>query len=301
MPVMSMNELKEELLKPTVKNVILDTDAYNEIDDQYAIAYAMLSSERVNLLSINAAPFLNSRSTSAGDGMEKSYNEIFNIMKLVNPDAKIPVYRGSTEFMTDVKVPVESDAADNIINTVMNSKELVYIVAIGAITNVASAIVKCPEIAEKAVVIWLGGHAIHWQDTKEFNLRQDIPAAQVIFNSGVAFVQIPCSGVCTEFSTTIPELCYYLEGKNDLCDYLLKISKAYNQKDVPAWSKIVWDVTAVAAIVKPEAEDMVIIPTPYVTCDGRYAFDGARHPYIYVRRIKRDPLYADLFAKLANK
>ena len=301
MPVMTMQELKQELLSDSVKNIILDTDAYNEIDDQYAIAYAMLSKNRVNLLSINAAPFLNSRSTSAGDGMEKSYNEIFHIMKLVDENANIPVYRGSTEFMTDVKVPVESEAADNIINTVMNSKELVYIVAVGAITNVASAIVKCPEIAEKAVVIWLGGHALHWQDTKEFNLKQDIPAAQVIFDSGIAFVQIPCNGVCTEFLTSVPELNYYLAGKNALCDYLLEITAAYNRKGVPAWSKVVWDVTAVAAIVRPDTEDMVVIPTPYVTSDGRYAFDGARHPYIYVRRIKRDPLYADLFKKLAEK
>ena len=300
MPVMSMQELKAELLRPTVKNVILDTDAYNEIDDQYAIAYSMLSPDRVNLLSINAAPFLNSRSTSAGDGMEKSYNEIFRIMKLVDPEAKIPVYRGSTAFMTDVKVPVESEAADNIINTVMNSKELVYIVALGAITNVASALVKCPEIADKAVLIWLGGHALHWQDTKEFNLRQDVPAAQVVFNSGIAFVQIPCNGVCTEFVTTIPEVDYYLKGKNALCDYLAEITASYT-KNPYGWSKIIWDVTAVAAIVKPEAEDMVIIPTPYVTPDARYAFDDARHHYIYVRRLRRDPIYADLFRKLSEK
>ena len=300
MPVMSMQELKAELLRPTVKNIILDTDAYNEIDDQYTIAYAMLSPERVNLLSINAAPFLNSRSTSAGDGMEKSYNEIFRIMKLVDPEANIPVYRGSTAFMTDVKVPVESEAADNIINTVMNSDELVYIVAIGAITNVASALVKCPEIADKAVLIWLGGHALHWQDTKEFNLRQDVPAAQVVFNSGIAFVQIPCNGVCTEFVTTIPEVDYYLKGKNALCDYLAEITASYT-KNPYGWSKIIWDVTAIAAIVKPEAEDMVIIPTPYVTPDARYAFDDARHHYIYVRRLRRDPIYADLFRKLSEK
>lgn len=300
MAVMSMQELKQALAAPTVKNVILDTDAYNEIDDQYAIAYTMLSPDRVKLLSINAAPFLNSRSTSAGEGMEKSYNEIFRIMKMVDPKADIPVYRGSTDFMTDVKVPVESDAADNIIRTVMNSEELVYIVAIGAITNVASAIVKCPEIAERAVVVWLGGHALHWKDTKEFNLRQDIPAAQVVFNSGIALVQIPCMGVCSEFHTSIPEINYYLKGKNELCDYLAEITAAYT-KNPYCWSKVVWDVTAVAALVKPETEDMVIIPTPYVTPDGRYAFDDARHPFIYVRYIKRDPLYADLFRKLSEK
>ena len=203
---MTMEALKAALHDGTVKNIILDTDCYNEIDDQFALAYAMLSPDKVKLLSINAAPFLNSRSTSAADGMEKSYQEIFKIMKLVDPNADIPVYRGSTAFLTDKNTPVESPACDNIINTVMNSDELVYIVAVGAITNVASAIIKCPELVNRTVVIWLGGHALHWQDTKEFNLRQDIPAAQVILDSGVPFVQIPCSGVCTEFLTSIPEL-----------------------------------------------------------------------------------------------
>ena len=295
-----MKSLIAEFKNNTVKNVILDTDCYNEIDDQFALAYMMLSPDKINLLSVNAAPFLNSRSTSAGDGMEKSYNEIFNIMKLVDPSAKIPVYRGSTEFMKNKETPVESEAADNIINTVMNSEETVYIVAIGAITNVASAIVKCPEIAKRAVLIWLGGHALNWPDTKEFNLRQDIPAAQVVFDCGIPLVQIPCNGVCTEFLTTVPELQYYLGGKNELCDYLVNIVSGYT-KNPFGWSKVVWDVTAAAVLIKPEALDMVVIPTPYVTSDCRYAFDDARHHYVYVRRIRRDPIYADLFNKLANK
>lgn len=283
-----------------IKNVIFDTDCYNEIDDQFALAYLMLSKDKVNLLSVNAAPFLNSRSVSAADGMEKSYNEIFNIMKLVDPDAKIPAYRGSKRFMTSCDDIVESEAVENIINTVMNTEETVYIVAVGAITNVASAIVKCPEIVNRAVVIWLGGHALHWQDTKEFNLRQDIPGAQVLFDSKIPLIQIPCNGVCTEFSTTIPELEYYLAGKNELCDYLVNIVKGYT-KNPYGWSKIVWDVTAAAVLTKPEALDMVTIPAPYVTSDCRYAFDTARHHYVYVRRIRRDPIYADLFSKLANK
>ena len=298
--MMNMETLKVALHDGTVKKIILDTDTYNEIDDQFALAYAMLSKDKVELLSINAAPFLNSRSTSAADGMEKSYNEIFRIMKLVDPDADIPVYRGSTSFLTNKETPVESPACDNIINTVMNSDDLVYIVAVGAITNVASAIIKCPEIVNRTVVIWLGGHALHWQDTREFNLKQDVAAAQIVLDSGVPFVQIPCNGVCTEFSTTIPELEYYLRGKNDLCDYLVDIVRSYTKKPY-GWSKVVWDVTAVAALVEPKALDMVIIPTPILTDDCHYAKDDARHPYIYVRRIRRDPLYADLFEKLANK
>ena len=297
---MTMEALKAALHDGTKKKIILDTDTYNEIDDQFALAYAMLSPDKVELLSVNAAPFLNSRSTSAADGMEKSYNEIFRIMKLVDPEANIPVYRGSDAFLTNKETPVESPACDNIINTVMNSDELVYIVAVGAITNVASAIIKCPEIVNRMVVIWLGGHALHWQDTREFNLKQDVAAAQIVLDSKVPFVQIPCNGVCTEFLTTIPELEYYLRGKNDLCDYLVDIVSSYTKKPY-GWSKVVWDVTAVAAIVEPKALDMVIIPTPILTSDCHYAKDDARHPYIYVRRIRRDPIYADMFEKLANK
>lgn len=284
------------------KSIILDTDTYNEVDDQFTVAYAMLSPDKINLLSVNAAPFLNSRSISAADGMEQSYKEIFKIMNLTDPELakKIPVYRGSERFMTAKYDFVPSEACENIIRTVMNSEETVYIVAIGAITNVASALLKCPEIAKKAVLVWLGGHALHWPDTKEFNLRQDIPGAQVVFDSGIALYQIPCNGVCSQFITSIPEVEYYLRGKNALCDYLCDIVRSY-PKDSFAWSKVIWDVTAIGAFTVPEAEDCVVMPRPYVTGDGLYAFDAARDPYMYVRRIRRDPLYADLFRKLASK
>ncbi|MBQ9080514.1 MAG: nucleoside hydrolase [Clostridia bacterium] len=295
-----MHKILDEIKSASVKNIILDTDTYNEIDDQFALAYAMLSPERIKVLSVNAAPFLNSRSTSPADGMMKSYNEIANIMKLVDPDAMIPYYKGSERFLTDKSKPVESEAADNIINTVMNSDERVYIVAIGAITNVASAIIKCPEIASKTVLIWLGGHAFTYKDTKEFNLYQDVMSAQVVFDSGIPLVQIPCNGVCSEFRTTIPELEYYLRGKNDLCDYLVDIVSSYAQKPY-GWSKVVWDVTAVAVLTQPAALSYAIVPRPYVTSEFRYAFDMQREHYIYVNKLSRDQIFADLFKKLSNK
>ncbi len=295
-----MIKILKDIKSDSVKNIILDTDTYNEIDDQFALAYAMLSPERINLLSVNAAPFLNSRSTDAGDGMMKSYNEIGRIMHLVDPNAKIPYYKGSDRFLADKKVPVESEAVDNIINTVMNSDEFVYIVALGAITNIASAIIKCPEIVNKTAVIWLGGHALTYKDTNEFNLRQDVLSTQVVFDSGIPLIQIPCNGVCTEFVTTIPELEYYLRGKNDLCDYLVDIVRSYT-KNPYGWSKVVWDVTAVAVLVKPEALSYSIIPRPYVTSDVKYAFNSERDQYIYVHRLSRDPIFADMFRKLSNK
>lgn len=295
-----MQNLMQTLKDGKVKKMILDTDVYNEIDDLYALAYAMLSSDKVELLAITAAPYFNSRSTSPADGMEKSYQEALRVRGLVDKNSDIPVYRGSTVYLPSKTEPVESEAADAIIRLVKESDETVYIVAIGAITNVASALIKAPEIAEKAVVVWLGGNALHWKNNKEFNLYQDIPGAQVLFDSKVPLVQIPCSGVCSEFRTTIPELAYYMEGKNELCDYLLQFTKDYMKPGAECWSKVIWDVTAVAALVRPDTLDMIEIPRPIITDNSNYATDWARPHYIYVRHINRDKLFADLFRKLAS-
>ena len=280
------------------KKIILDTDTYNEVDDQFALAWALLS-KKVKLLSVNAAPFKNNRSTSAKDGMEKSYNEILRIMKLMGKEKAVPVYKGSTEWLSDKNTPVKSDAAKNIVKTVMGSKERVYIVAIGAITNVASAILMQPEIVEKACVVWLGGHAHHWQHSREFNMVQDIKSAQVIFDSQIPLIQIPCCGVCDHLSTTVPELEYYLRGKGKICDYLTDIVRSYGENK-PCWSKVIWDISAIAALALPEALDMAVIPTPMVSSNSCYSFDCARHHMIYVRSLNRDRIFAELFPLLAD-
>ncbi len=280
-------------------NIILDTDAYNEVDDQFCIAYCMRATDRINLLSINAAPFLNQRSESPGDGMEKSYNEIFKVMKLVDPNASIPVYRGSEAFLTDKNTPVESEAVENIFQTVKNSEEPVIIVAIGAITNVASAIIKYPELVNKTAVVWLGGTALHWPTAYEFNLQQDIPGAQVLFDCGIPLLQIPCAGVCTEFVTSVPELTYHIGGKNPLCDYLLQnVAEECACYSTPVAGRIIWDVTAAATLICPRYCDIVEIPRPLLTSDCHYAHDQARPHYLYVRRLNRDCIYNDLFQKL---
>ena len=295
--------LIETLLDGKKKSVILDTDTYNEVDDQYALAYAMLSPDKVNLLAITAAPFKNSRAKAPGEGMEMSYNEAFRIRALVDERSEVPIYRGSTTYLPDKNTPVVSEAAETIVRLARESKELLYVVAIGAITNVASALLLAPDIAEKIVVIWLGGTALHWHHNHEFNLFQDVPAAQVVFENAKNFVQIPCAGVCTEFATSIPELQYHLSGKNALCDYLLELTAGYHKvhENTAVWSKVIWDVTALAAIVAPETLSMVQMPRPIVTDSENYAFDNGRPHYVYVRRIYRDKLYADLFQKLANK
>lgn len=281
-----------------IKKVILDTDTYNEVDDQFAVAYAMLC-DKIDLLSLNAAPFHNNRSTSAEDGMEKSYNEIVNITNLINPNHKIPIYKGAKTYLPDKNTPIESPAADNIINTALASDERVYIVAIGAITNVASAIIKCPDIINKIVVVWLGGHAWTSPYLREFNMVQDVPAAQVVFDSKVPFVQLPAMGVTSDLTISIPELEYYLRGKNKLCDYLTDIVIGYTNNPF-CWSKVIWDIGTIACLAIPEHVRLNVVPAPVLTRETTYWMDYSRHHMIYAEHLNRDAIFRHLFNILIN-
>ena len=286
-------------------DVILDTDAYNEIDDQYAIAYMIHSSDRIAIKGICAAPFYNDLSDSPEDGMIRSYHEIIKLLKLANrEDLCNRVYKGSVNYLDSEDSPQISNAASfmaDIANSYSPEHPL-YIVSIGAITNVASALLMNPAMKDNTVVVWLGGHAHQLPKTDEFNMRQDIAAARVVFDSGVPLVQIPCCGVVDRFTISKQELEFWLLGKNKLADYLARntIQAAEKYASGWPWTRVIWDVTAVAWLLNDGNRFMLdeLRPAPIPEYDGRYAFDNTRHFIKYVTHINRDILFHDLFQKL---
>lgn len=288
-------------------DVILDTDAYNEIDDQFAIGFMLKNPEKFNVKGICAAPFRNERSVSPEDGMEKSYDEILKLLDLMDmEDMKKNVYKGSRTFMTDENTPVESEAAEFMASLAneYSPEHPLYIVAIAAITNVASALLKNPAMKENCVVVWLGGHAKHEPSgAREFNMFQDIAGARVLFGSGMPIAQLPCNGVVDAFATTGPELTYWLKGKNKLCDYLLEntVREAESYAKGKPWSRPIWDVTAVAWLMNKHWDYMreMVIPAPLPQYDGHYSFEEYRPQIKYVCRINRDRLFEELFRVLS--
>ena len=296
--------IKNLLVPQGSVDVVLDTDAYNELDDAFAISYLLKSKEKLNTKAIYAAPFFNSNSESPKDGMEKSYDEIFKLLSLL--DEKVDVFKGSEKYLDNENTPVISPAAQDLAERVKNysPQNPLYVVAIGAITNIASAILLNPEVAKNSVVIWLGGHALHYHHTKEFNMYQDVAAARVVMQSGVTFVQLPCMGVVSAFTVSKPELEFWLKGKNALADYLAEntIKEADSYAEGTAWTRPIWDVTAVAWLLNDSERFMEsrIIPTPIPTYDNLYATDFNNYPMRYVYNIKRDALMTDLFRKLTK-
>lgn len=283
-------------------DVILDTDAFNEVDDQFAISYLLRSADKLNTKAIYAAPFLNEKSESPLDGMEKSYREILKLLKLLGEEK--PVFKGSGEYLPDEHTPVISPAAEDLAKRAAeySPEHPLYVVAIGAITNIASAILLEPKVAENTVVIWLGGHARHYHDTYEFNLYQDIAAGRVVMGSGVPFIQLPCMGVVDKFALSGPELDAWLAGKNKLCDYLVAVTKQHavdhHHYGGNCWSKVIWDVTAVAWLVDKRFVMTRVLPVRLPGYDHRYEQTEQEHLMAYVYNIDRNRLMKDLVEKL---
>jgi len=299
-PILSTYLRLARLTAPTGPvRMVLDTDTYNEIDDQFALVWALLSPEKLAMQAIYAAPFHNARSNGPGDGMERSYDEIYRLLDRLPGVYSGPVLRGSAEFMQAAERPVESDAAADLVERAMaaSDDDPLYVVAIGAPTNVSSALLLEPRIVEKIVLVWLGGQPTFWPTAREFNLRQDIHASRLLFDSGVPFVMLPCATVASHLLATVPELEAYVAGRGAIGDFLVETFKGYSA-DHFGWSKEIWDLAPIAWLLNSEWTPSVLEHSPILTDQITWSIDRSRHLMRIATGVRRNPIFADLFRKL---
>jgi inosine-uridine nucleoside N-ribohydrolase len=282
---------------PALRRVVLDTDTYNEVDDQFALAHLLLSPDRVALEAVHAAPFFNSRSTGPADGMEKSYEEILRVIDLVNPAARPPVFRGSRQYLPAAGTPVESDAARDLVERAMATDAgKLHVVGIAAATNIASALLMEPRIARRIVIVWLGGHAPYWPHTREFNLGQDLHAARVLLEAEAPLVLAPCHPVTSHMITTVAELEAQLAPHSELGRYLTDIVRGY-AGNPPGWSKVIWDIAATAWVINPAWLKAEEAPAPILNDDVTWSSASGRRTIRVVREVNRDAILADFFSR----
>lgn len=345
-PVLSRDEMVRRLMPPSGPvHMVLDTDTYNEVDDQFALSYALMSPETLTVDAVYAAPFSGAffekllktddvtvpMTSDLSEGLELSYQEILKIFGLLDKDTAGRVFRGSKRYLTDAQTPVESDAARDLVTRALAAEDLLYVVAIGEITNIASAILMEPEIIKKIVVVWLGGHPLYWPHTVEFNMGQDPIASQILFDCGVPLVLMPCMTVASNLTTTAPELEANLKGKSRIGTYLSDIvtgqlspKEADNMlslfrltylkgaddyagtaaETIPftgsAPSRIVWDISTVGYMINPNWCPSTLTPAPHLTDDLKWRLDPERHLMRVCNFVYRDGIFGDMFAKLGR-
>ena len=276
-------------------NVILDTDTYNECDDQFALAYLLKSQERFNIEAITVAPYHHDNNISIQEGNEKSYNEIIKICKYLNFDTTNKVYKGSEDYLQN-NYTETTKAVEKIIEIAMKN-EKTYILSIGAITNIAIAILKEPKIIDRIEIIWLGGHSLLQNKNDEFNFRQDIKAVQTVFESNVKLTIIPCNNVASNLRTSIYELEHYLKGKNELCDYLCQ--RFYDDGVHGTQERrVIWDISVIAYMLNKTWFKSEKISCPIIREDSSYELTNNNHKITMINYIDVNKVYTDLFNKL---
>src|SRR5688500_17698733 len=143
---------------PGPLRVIIDTDADNEIDDQYALALALGNPDRLKIEGLIAAHF---GDAGGHKGIDRSIAEIHRVLEKANiPRDKYPIQRGA-DPLTYADKPPASEGVDFIIQPARTAtpEDPIWLVLLGPATDAAAALLKDPTIADRLVVFWHGRSA----------------------------------------------------------------------------------------------------------------------------------------------
>ncbi|HEX5737493.1 MAG TPA: nucleoside hydrolase, partial [Hydrogenophaga sp.] len=286
--------------------VVIDTDAANEIDDQFALAWAMRRPDRLDVVGLYATPFSFAHRRSflplappddpafapPGVGMARSFDEIHRVLDVlgdpVSLAAKARVFRGSEGYLAGPQQPLHSEAVDHLIATAREHSvdgPPLYVMALGCVTNIVSALMLAPDLIDRIVVVWTSGYPSHapWPNTS-FNLEQDLWASQWLFDCGVPLVYLPGYHVGAQLRLSLPEMQRHVQGRGAIGDELHRLYthnplwSILGQNGAEPYSWVIWDIICVAWLLNPDWVSSGCIGTPRLGNDLRWAADARRPP-----------------------
>lgn len=332
--------------------LVIDTDTANEIDDQFALTWALLSPEKLKLEAILAEPYsfahlrgdleeaVNRISTVSrhggavvddieawarrlvqegmtvedlafvgpGEGMELSYAEIHRVLDElgISTDGR-RVFRGSTSYLSAPDKPVESEAARLIIEAATaTDDDPLYVLAMGCLTNIASAILMEPEVVRRIVVVWTSGYPswVPYSNHTSLNLVQDRLAARLLFDCGVPLVYLPGYYIGSQLRLSLPDMDTHVRGRGAIGNYLHHLythNPLHEQRvirDLSARTWVIWDMICVAWILEPSWVPTELVPTPQLDEELRWSGSEGAVPMRQAYAVDRDAIFRDFFRKL---
>jgi len=357
-PKLSDAEMRRLLEPPTGPvRVLLDTDTANEIDDQFALAWLLLSQDQIKLEGVCAEPFsfkhhqapllqahqvISSGGTyealpeelrgytswlqglasvgkdpnevlfvDAAEGMELSYAEILQVYDKLGMDADGMAFRGSDRYLTSLDEPIHSPSAEHIIECALRKEdEPLYVVAIGCITNIISAMLLEPEIIKNMVVVWTSSYpsTCNLSNLPSLNMIQDMVASRFLFDCGVPHVYLPGFHVGAQLTLSLPEMEQWVRGKGAIGDYLYWLythNPIHEQRGVAdhfgrAW--VIWDIINIAWLLNPDWVPSQIVPSPILQEDTYWDRSvSGRHLMREAYGVDRNAIFRDFFTKLENQ
>ena len=298
--------------------VIVDNDFSGDPDGLFQLTHLLLSP------SVEIRAIIGSH-LKAGDGFDPSKTQANNaankakdLLQLMNLKTNIPVIAGSNSAMINDSTPIRSEAVDVIIHEAMrnDSKLPLYILCGAGLTEIASALLTKPEIAEKLTLIWIGGPEYNdlaipppHVSNPEYNLNIDIHAARVVFNrSLIPIWQVPRNAyrqAILPYSELVlkvkPQgkigsyLCNELESLMTKINRYVNIGETYILGDSPLVL-----LTALQSSFEsdPSSSSYVIKKAPKINTQGSYEFNDTARPIRVYTWLDVNLMFSDFFAKL---
>ena len=310
-----MSELNA-LVKPRMR-VIIDNDLGGDPDGLFQLAHHLMSPS-VEISGVIASHLYEQGFGGPGTS-EFAKEKALEILKILKLENSIPVYTDKSESMIDVKKPIDSEAVQAIIKEAMRTDTdlPLYVVCGGGLTNIASAYLLEPKIADKITLVWIGGP--EYTDiaipppgytTLEYNLGIDIKAAQVIFNtSNIKLWQVP-RNVYRQPIMSDAELLTRVKGKGQLGNHLYGVmAEAFsklNKWNIPIGEVYIYGDNPLVLLTAnqssfepdPSSSTYVIKQSPKINDAGVYETNlNGRMIRVY-QQLDNRLLFEDFYAKL---
>lgn len=300
-------------------DIIFDTDANNELDDQHALAYLMLNDDIFNILGITT------NATRNGGNIEEHYKEAERVVRLCNRESSIELLTGVQGSFEEVKNSLNRpdydghQSIDFIIEQAHKySKEnKLPILAVGKLTNIALALKKDPSITDNIRLIWLGSN---YPNPGEYNLEDDVPSMNYVLESGIHFELIPAryneSSGTDAVKASLEEIQRIMPGMGpkakspvigrhgesftNFGDYSVNLfSNAECHGNPP--SRALFDMAAVAIVKNPEWAQAKTIPCPIMENDVWVERPDNSRTIILWENFDKDVIMGDFYSTLKNK
>ena len=271
---------------------IIDTDAKNEIDDVWAIALALLCQDRFQIEGFVGANYDNTIEDAGPGSVDASVGIVETVLAKAGLQGRIPIKRGSAPLRYQFE-PSESDGVNFIIQKAMAStqEDPLWVIGLGAATDIASAYLKEPRIADRVIVFW--HFRTRWPDQCwNFNVIGDVRAARIVFHSDLPFVLFDTG---TYLTCPMDESQRWME-LGPLGTYLHEYREKKPWYQSP--TKGFFDLGDIAALVDPSLASWEVVDCPEVNWDLAYQFKSTKGRILRCKAIDRDKTYALLNDRL---
>ncbi len=256
------------------KQVWVDSDSGNEMDDLYAITCLLLDTT-VDLVGVSSAHFnnpdlltkkdWNSYPTKKINTVKISQQLNEKLLKLTHKEY-IPHPIGAKQMIGCAwggQEPVPSPASAMIIEKAQKIKpgEKLDVIVIGASSNISSALLADSTIKSKIHIYLLGAQfdvAKNVWNKNEFNVRNDLNSFDYLLNLDGLELTIMPANITYDLQLTRKIAKENLENRNELFQFLYSRSNLVGAKET--W--VMWDLALIEAYLHPNLASQQTVKTP---------------------------------------